>query len=114
MSEHDAFLGLPREVALEAVARSAVDLGQLTASRGTSLFPPEADGFFRAEAVAAGASLEPAFSVLIVTGGEGELRAESEKPLAVRRGSVVLVPFASGAVELAGSCRAIRCRPPVP
>ena len=114
MSEHDAFLGLSREVALEAVARSAVDLSQLTASRGTSLFPPEADGFFRAELVAAGARLEPAFSVLIVTGGEGELRAESEKPLAVRRGSVVLVPFASGAVELAGSCRAIRCRPPTP
>ncbi len=114
MSEDEAFLGLPREVALDAVTRSTADIGHLTSSRGSSLFPPAADRFFRAEVVAAGARLEPAFSVLIVTDGEGRLRAENEESLAVGRGSVVLVPFASGAVELTGSLRAIRCRPPTP
>ena len=114
MREDEAFLGLPRDVALSAVTRSAVDVEPLTSSRGTSLFPPEADRFFRADIVAEGARLDPAFSVLIVTEGEGELRAGNAGTLAIRRGSVVLLPFASGAAELAGSVRAIRCRPPVP
>jgi mannose-6-phosphate isomerase len=61
-----------------------------------------------------GDELEPGFSVLIVAGGEGELRTERAKAVALRRGSVVLVPFASGAAEVTGSVRAIRCRPPVP
>jgi mannose-6-phosphate isomerase len=114
MSEDEAFLGLPREVALGAVTRSAADIGHLKSSRGASLFTPEADRFFRAEVVAAGARLEPAFSVLIVTDGDGHLHTETEESLAVGRGSVVLVPFASGEAELAGSLRAIRCRPPTP
>jgi mannose-6-phosphate isomerase len=114
ISEDEAFLGLPREVALGAVTRLAADIGHLKSSRGASLFPPEADRFFRAEVVAAGARLEPAFSVLIVTDGDGHLHTETEESLAVGRGSVVLVPFASGEAELAGSLRAIRCRPPIP
>jgi mannose-6-phosphate isomerase len=114
MQEDEALLGLPRDVALGAVTRSAVDIERLRTTRGASLFPPEADRFFRAELVGGGARLEPAFSVLVFTEGDGELRAENGEPLAVRRGSVVLVPFASGASELTGSCRAIRCRPPMP
>ena len=117
MPETEAFLGLPREVALGAVRRSAVSAEEIDHSRstrGTSLFPAEADRFFRADLVASGAPLEPAFSVLLVYEGEGEVRPETAEPLTVKRGSVVLVPFAAGAVELAGSSRAIRCRPPVP
>lgn len=114
MSEDDAFLGLRRELALDAVTRSAADISHLTSSRGSSPFPPEADRFFRAEVVAERARLEPAFSVLIVTDGEGRLGAENEESLAVGRGSVLLVPFASGETKLAGSLRAIRCRPPTP
>jgi mannose-6-phosphate isomerase len=114
MPEADALLGLPRDLVLSAVTRSAVDVERLTTSRGTSLFPVEADRFFRAELVTSGVTLEPAFCVLIVYEGEGELRPENDEPVTVRRGSVMLVPYASGAVELAGSCRAIRCRPPVP
>jgi mannose-6-phosphate isomerase len=112
MREDEAFLGLSREVALRAVTYSAVDPAYLTSNRGASLFPSEADGFFRADVVASGARLEPGFSVLIVTDGEGELRVEHAEPLSIRRGSVVLVPFASGATELTGSLLAIRCRPP--
>ena len=114
MSEDEAFLGLPREVALEALVRAPVDPAHLTSSRGSSLFPPEADAFFRAELVRVGQRLEAAFSVMLVTEGDGELLTENAEPIALRRGSVILVPFASGAAELAGSLRAIRCRPPVP
>ena len=114
MPEEQAFLGLPREIALSAVTRSAVDTAHLTSGRGAQLFPAEADGFFRAELVSGRQRLDPAFSVLILTQGAGELRPDSAEPVAVERGSTVLVPFASGTVELSESCRAIRCRPPRP
>jgi mannose-6-phosphate isomerase len=114
MPEERAYLGLSRELALAAVTRSAVDISALTTRRGDVLFPAEADRFFRAELVAGGDRLEPAFSVLVVTEGEGTLRAEGWEPLGLARGSTVLVPFAAGAAELAGSVRAIRCRPPAP
>jgi mannose-6-phosphate isomerase len=114
MSEEQAYLGLPRDLALAAVIRSAVDLSPLSARRGQVLFPAESDRFFRAELVSGGDRLDRAFSVLVVTEGEGELRAEGEEPLRLARGSTVLVPFGAGAVELAGSVRAIRCRPPAP
>jgi mannose-6-phosphate isomerase len=110
MTEEDAFLGLPRELVLGAVTRSAVDPAALTARRGAALFPSEADRYFRADVVAGGDTLEAGFSVLICTGGSGELRSERAEPVALRSGSVLLVPYAAGAVELAGSCRAIRCR----
>jgi mannose-6-phosphate isomerase len=114
MSEQQAWLGLPREVALGALERSSPDLAHLTSRRGASLFPAEADRFFRADLVAGGAALEPGFSVLVATGGEGDLRGAQGDPVALRRGSTVLVPFASGAVDVTGSVEAIRCRPPVP
>jgi mannose-6-phosphate isomerase len=109
-AEGEAFLGLPRELVLSAVTRSAVDPGALTAQRGATLFPPEADRFFRADVVEGGAELDAGFSVLIGTEGSGELRGDDSAPLPVTRGSVVLVPFAAGRVQLAGSWRAIRCR----
>lgn len=110
----DPFLGLARDVALQAVDRSASDLHRLQVTRGASLFPPEADPFFRAELVAAGDRMEAAFSVLVVVDGEGELLSEMSDPVAVRRGGTVLVPFAAGTTQLSGSCRAIRCLPPLP
>jgi len=114
MSEADAFLGLPRAVALSVVQRSSLSVERLTERRGSSLFPPEADHFFRAELVEGGAAFEASFSVLVVSSGDGVLESETSPPLLVRRGSTVVVPFGAGATQLAGSCRAIRCRPPVP
>jgi mannose-6-phosphate isomerase len=114
MSESEAMLGLPRGLALSAVRRLATDPRQLTASRERAFFPPPADRFFRADRVAGGDVLDPAFSVLVVTDGEGALEPERAEPLALRRGSTVLVPFAAGACELTGSVQAVRCRPPAP
>jgi mannose-6-phosphate isomerase len=110
MGEEDAFLGLPRDLVLGAVTRSAVDPARLTARRGTTLFPAEADPFFRADLVAGGDTLEPGFSVLVGTAGSGELRCADGDPLPVARGSTVLVPVSAGPVELTGSLHAIRCR----
>jgi mannose-6-phosphate isomerase len=114
MAESEALLGLPRELVLGAVERSSADIGRLTSRRGTQLFPPEADRFFRARLVAGGERLEPAFSVLIVTEGKGELQPANAEPVPMRRGSVLLVPFASGTVDMLGACRAVQCRPPLP
>jgi mannose-6-phosphate isomerase len=112
--EADALLGLPRELALTAASRSAADPEYLTQSRGTSLFPAEADRFFRADWVEGGSLLDAAFSVLVVTEGQGQLRPEGTEPLTLGRGSTVLVPYCAGACELTGSCRAVLCRAPLP
>ena len=114
VGEEDAFLGLDRELALSALDPARTDVDDLQAMRGDVFFPTEADSFFRAELVRGGAELEPAFSVLVVTGGDGVLETERGGSLALRRGSTVLVPYAAGAVQLTGTCEAIRCRPPVP
>jgi mannose-6-phosphate isomerase len=113
-AERDAFLDLPRALVLGAVDRAASDLRQLTSRRGARLFPSKADRFFRAEIVTGGGRLEPAFSVVIVIDGEGELQPANAESLRVRRGTVLLVPFASGEVDVLGGCRAVRCRPPLP
>jgi mannose-6-phosphate isomerase len=115
MSQADAFLGLEPAAGLSALTRSRVsppDLEHLRERRGASLFPPEADRFFRAELISGGARLQPSFSVLVCCAGEGVLASESFDPVAVRRGSTILVPFAAGATQLIGSCDAVRCRPP--
>jgi mannose-6-phosphate isomerase len=117
MPQAEAFLGLERPAALSAVTRRRVappELEQLRKSRGASLFPPEADRFFRADLVAGGASLEASFSVLVCYAGEGVLMSGSFEPIAVRRGSTLLVPFGAGITQLSGSCDAVRCRPPSP
>jgi mannose-6-phosphate isomerase len=111
--EEDAFLGLPRELALSAASRSRVAAARLTQTRGDILFPPEADSFFCAEWVGGGSTLDPSFSILVVTEGDGSLRTEYGD-LPVRRGSTVLIPYAAGPCEVTGSLRAIRCRAPQP
>ena len=111
-TEREAWLGLAPDLGLGAVDRSgweAARLERLTSGRGSTLFPEEADVFFRADRVSGGAALEPGFAILVVVEGDG---AVGELP--VGRGSTVLVPPACGEVELSGAFHAVRCRPPVP
>jgi mannose-6-phosphate isomerase len=113
--EAAAFLGLPREVALQVVARtrtSRENLARLQRNRGASFFPQEAVGFFRADRLVDGSTLEPSFAAVIVVDGEGTLEPVDGEALRVSRGSTVLVPHAAGAFTLRGSCRAVACRPP--
>jgi mannose-6-phosphate isomerase len=114
MSEAEAFLGLAPAVALAAVTRSPPDLDRLRLKRGSTLFPVEADSFFRADLVAAETALEPEFSVLVGCAGTGTLVSDSFEPVVIRRGSTILVPYGAGRIEVTGTCQAIRCRPPSP
>jgi len=109
----------------------------------TRLFPPAADRYFRAEHVARTESptgdpprdpagdpagdrvgdragdragptgFEPEFAVLIVLTGAGDLDTAAGR-LPLRRGSVVLVPYAAGPTSLTGTLTAVRCLLPAP
>jgi mannose-6-phosphate isomerase len=93
-------------------ALSALDLSVVAAPQPR--LPAEADAFFRAEWLSGGSPLDPGFSILVGTAGEGTLSTEGGD-VPFRRGSVVLVPFGAGAGELRGhDVRAIRSRPPAP
>jgi mannose-6-phosphate isomerase len=120
----DGHLGLGFDLALSCVDRAGWDaagLARLRGGRGTvrpgveRLFPAEADPFFRAERLRPdpAATLEAAFSILVVTGGSGRLEARGGA-LDLARGDTVLVPFAAGAGELRGRLEAVRCLPPSP
>jgi mannose-6-phosphate isomerase len=117
----DADLGLGMETALAALDRSGWSperLATVTAVTRrpterpgvTRLFPPVADRFFRAEHLDVSERTEfPAeFAVLVVLSGSGLLRAGADT-VALRRGSVLLVPYAAGTVHLLGELEAIRC-----
>ncbi|BCB77974.1 class I mannose-6-phosphate isomerase [Phytohabitans flavus] len=79
-----------------------------------SLFGPAADEYFRAwlvECTGAVTLPEAGFAVVVVTGGEGELRW-SGGSMPVARGRTLVVPAAAGPLEFRGEVAAIVCRPP--
>jgi mannose-6-phosphate isomerase len=107
-------LGLGFDTALECVDRGAwsgARLRDLSAASGRSgLLPPAAERFFTAERMPPGAVLDPAFSVVVVTAGEGHLSTGRNGRVDVRAGTTVVVPFAAGACALHGRAEAIRLR----
>lgn len=108
------YLGLGYDLALSCVDRQAWSpkrLGDLSSPRGSRLLPAEADPFFSVERLGGSSVLEPAFSVVVVTAGAGELTSEHEPPLAVRAGHTVLVPHGAGRCTLRGRVEAVRCKP---
>ncbi|BCB91021.1 class I mannose-6-phosphate isomerase [Phytohabitans suffuscus] len=115
-------LGLGYELALSCVDRQAWAPDRLAGLGGTRpggrtgvrrLFPDLADPFFAAERLRPDpvSELEPSFSVVVVTGGAGTLEAEHERPLPVRAGDTVLVPYGAGRGTLRGQVEAVRCKP---
>jgi mannose-6-phosphate isomerase len=115
-----ASLGLGFDLALQAVDLepwTESDLAHAGSGRSSgrqsveSLFPAEADRYFRAERVEDGAHLEQAFAVLLVVSGSGMLRNEDWK-LDIAEGDAILVPYAAGAHVVEGSVHALRCMPP--
>ena len=116
-------LGLGFEQALEAADRSAwaperveaLRSGRRPARAGVeTLLPRAADPFFRAERILPRpeAELEPAFSIVVVTAGAGELETAAGDRLRLARGATLLVPFAAGACRVVGEVEAIRCLGP--
>ncbi|GAA4160637.1 class I mannose-6-phosphate isomerase [Gryllotalpicola daejeonensis] len=132
-----ALLGLSPEVALAAVdtaplgPENAAQLHGRVADAGRStLFPPAAQRFFRAEhLVVEGAAEIPAgFGVVVVLEGAGRLRwgggggaggggsagggGADGADLAISRGETFVVPHGAGALEIAGQLRLIHAAPP--
>jgi mannose-6-phosphate isomerase len=119
LTQADAALGLPLEVALQCLDRRRCGPARLAELRGHpntvgTLLPAEADQFFIAERVGAG-SFEAGFSTLIVTSGSGQLNTDRgnsmPQSMQLRRGQTVLIPFAAGDCTISGDLSAIRCRP---
>lgn len=124
VSRDEVHLGLGLDTALSALDLScwqgdrfaALVTGEqrLTDRPGvTRLFSPIADRFFRAERLRLHkpVTFAPGFSVIVVLGGDGELRS-ADASLPVRRGSAVLVPYAAGDIEISGELQGVRCQPP--
>jgi mannose-6-phosphate isomerase len=119
----EGHLGLGFDRALAALDRRAwtrEDLDRVREVRAGGqpglerLFPSEAEEFFRGERIGCDGhvALEAAFSIVVVTEGEGALVPDAGAPLPLGRGDAVLVPFAAGACRIEGSVEAIRCLPP--
>jgi mannose-6-phosphate isomerase len=120
-------LGLGLDVALESARREAVrgrELTELKRQAGAApesrpgaqtLLPTAASSFFRAERLrpAPAASLEPAFSILVVVDGDGRLETEGGTAT-LSRGASLLIPYAAGPGEVTGPVDVIRCLPPTP
>ena len=111
--ERDGHLGVGFDLALTAVDHHALSpdrLAELVRPAGFgSVFPPEADEFFRLERVAVEgtATLAPGFAILVVVSGEVRLG-----DLSLPRGRTVVVPNAAGAIVLTGAGEVLACRPP--
>lgn len=109
-------LGLGFEVALRAVtrsARSAEEIARLIrpAPASGSVFPVDADPYFRLERLPVdGASdVAPGFAILVVTDGSLEIGGG-----VAPRGSTLLLPAADGPVSAIGTGELLIARPPAP
>lgn len=118
----DGHLGIGFDAALACVRYDAVSATELEELCGTwddeHIFPSAADRFFLADRIAGEVDtvIQPAFSVLVVTRGRGELtwaNAEDGR-LDLTAGTTIAVPFGAGRVRLRGDLEVLRCRPPQP
>jgi mannose-6-phosphate isomerase len=121
-------LGLGRDLAVSSVRRKAFRASELDglqrhpAARGSSedyvvqdVMPVAADPYFRAQRVfGRGAPrLEASFAVVLVIAGVGSLEGDGWT-VPVKRGSTLVVPWASGEVRVRGEVELLRCLPPLP
>jgi mannose-6-phosphate isomerase len=84
-------------------------------SRGRHrVFPEEADAYFRTERIVVDSvmELEPAYQVLVVLSGQGELAAGGETK-GIQAGTVLLIGHAAGSVAICGAVDLLRCLPAV-
>lgn len=113
----DGHLGIGYDAALRCVRHTGLDPDELSElcgrSDGGRIFPPAAQAFFRADRLTGNldTTLEPGFSVLVVTSGSGRLSSRHTH-LDVPAGGTVVVPFGAGPVGVTGELDLLRCRPP--
>jgi mannose-6-phosphate isomerase len=115
-------LGLGYDQALGCVDRSGCGTERLVELRRSAagtrpgvrrLFPEVADEFFAAERLRPDPDsvLEPAYSVVVITAGDGYLASENGSPVPVKTGDTLLIPYAAGWCTLRGDVSAVRCKP---
>jgi mannose-6-phosphate isomerase len=117
--EGAASLGLGFDLALQALNLepwSEEDLDRARSRRrpdggSATVFPREADAYFRAQLVSDGDRLKQDFAVLLIVAGNGVISGDDWK-LDVDTGDAILVPYAAGAHVLEGSAYALRCMAP--
>lgn len=110
----DGHLGLGFDLALQAVTlrrRSAAEIAQLvrTAPASGSVFPREADEYFRLERHAGEVTLAPGFAVAVVTRGALEIAGDDASA-----GTTLLVAAAEGPLTVRGAGELLVARPPAP
>jgi mannose-6-phosphate isomerase len=117
-----AWLGLDPQVALESVARSALDSEGIGSLRTRWLdgsgvrpaLPAGAAEYFVADVVRTRnepAHLDAGFSVLVVVDGAGTLRSAHQEPTPLWAGQTLLVPYAAGDLVVEGAVTVLRCSP---
>ena len=112
----DGRLGLGFDVALQAISRtgrSAAQVAQLVhaAPSSGSVFPVDADVYFRLERmpVSGTAQIAAGFAIVVVTAGDLEIDGEPAP-----RGTTLLVAAADGALTVRGDGEVLVARPPAP
>ena len=122
----DGHLDLGFDIALQAVDYSAVSASdldrlvipaeQIEQAGLRSVFPAQADPYFRAQHLDTSAgpvAVDAGFAILLVTGGRGVVQSDAGS-FEVARGDVLLIPYAVGDWNLHGDAVAVACRPPAP
>ncbi len=125
---NEGHLGLGFDTALTGLTRTAWDSADVAAAMsGRSdddspsgvrrLLPPRADEFFRAERVTVGGDVqavdfEPAFAILVILDGQGELGFGDGHSMTVAAGCTLLVPYGAGSTRVTGQLTALRSQPP--
>ena len=122
----DGHLDLGFDIALQAVDYSAVSASdldrlvipaeQIEQAGLRSVFPAQADPYFRAQHLDTSAGpvqVDAGFAILLVTGGRGVVQSDAGS-FEVARGDVLLIPYAAGPWNLHGEAVAVACRPPAP
>lgn len=114
----EGHLDLGVDLALQAVDRRGRTRDEVLALNSVAdadgnLFP-QADEFFRAHRLSAGAQWDAGFGVLVVLDGSGVLQSKKGETDLIR-GDTVLIPFAAGpsALRSGVDLDVILCRPPL-
>ncbi len=112
-SDAEIFLGLSRDIALSAVATTALAEPRRLVRHAVdgTVLPEEAAPFFRMELLGAGADVPAGFAVAVGLTGAGVLVSAHGTPLPVGAGQTLVVPAAAGTWRVDGGARLLVCRP---
>lgn len=124
LTSTNALMGLPVQLALSALRRTAVTREEITewkrgrrdSGRVRQLLPGEADPFYRAWRIGPGShttTLARGYAIVVVLSGAGHLTSGRGRTK-VQGGQTWLVTHAAGEVSVSADLDVVWCRPPEP